>query len=104
MHYVLVGFFGGASYALIGVLLSGLFNSRVRYSGISFGYQWGGMISAAVAPAAATVLVARAGGSYWPAAALLTAYALISLISMAFVSRSKYQREIYDREPVESIA
>src|SRR5215211_3169302 len=104
LAYALVGLFGGASYALVGVLLSGVFNSRVRYSGISFGYQWGGMISAAVAPAAATVLVARAGGSYWPAAALLTAYALISLISMAFASRGKYQREIYEREPVESTA
>jgi MFS transporter, MHS family, shikimate and dehydroshikimate transport protein len=104
LAYVLVGFFGGASYALIGVLLSPLFDSRVRYSGISFGYQWGGMISAAVAPAAATALVARAGGNYWPAAALLTAYALISLISMAFASREKYQKEIYQRGPAESTA
>ena len=94
--YALVGFFGGALYALIGVLLAGLYDTRVRYSGISFGYQVGGMVSGAIAPAAATVLVTAAGGSYWPAAALLNAYALISLVCIFLVSAARFQHGTYE--------
>lgn len=102
LGYALVGFFGGASYGLVGVLLAGVFGSRVRYSGISFGYQWGGMISGAIAPAAATALVAQAGGSFWPAAAFLMLYAVISLVSMLLISRRQYQTETYETQPVQA--
>jgi MFS family permease len=107
--YALVGFFGGALYALVGVLLAGLYATRLRYSGISFGYQVGGMVSGALAPAAAAVLVAAAGGSYWPAAALLNTYALISLICIYLVSATRFQQgtydnRTYDRDTVEGRA
>ena len=99
--YALVGFFGGALYALIGVLLAGLYDTRLRYSGISFGYQVGGMVSGALAPAAATVLVTAAGGSYWPAAALLNVYALISLVCIYLVSATRFQHGTYEGRPYE---
>lgn len=102
LGYALVGFFGGISYGLVGVLLSAVFSSRVRYSGISFGYQWGGMISGAIAPAAATALVAWVGGSFWPAAAFLMLYALISLVSMYLISGRKYQTEIREAAPAQA--
>lgn len=97
--YALVGFFGGALYALVGVLLAGLYDTRIRYSGISFGYQVGGMASGAIAPAAAAALVAAAGGSYWPAAALLNVYALISLVCILLVSATRFQRGSYESRP-----
>lgn len=69
--------------------------------------DWGdldaqGMISGAIAPAAATALVAWAGGSFWPAAAFLMLYALISLVSMYLMSRGKYQTEIRETAPAQA--
>jgi hypothetical protein len=69
-----------------GVLLSELFDTRLRYSGISFGYQMGGLL-AAPAPLICTALVHWAGGASWPVATYLAAIAFLTFIAVSFASR-----------------
>ncbi|MFC4565481.1 MFS transporter [Nocardiopsis mangrovi] len=52
-----------AQYGPLPALLAELFPTRVRYSGISVGYQVGNVIGGGLAPIAATALFATAGGS-----------------------------------------
>jgi MHS family shikimate/dehydroshikimate transporter-like MFS transporter len=79
-------FSAGALYGVTGALLSGLFEARVRYSGISLGYQMAGVLGGALAPLIATVLVQWAGGATWPVATYLFAMSFISLSAVFFAS------------------
>ncbi len=91
-------FAAGALYGITGVLIAHLFEARVRYSGISLGYQGAGVVGGALAPLIATVLVSLAGGSSWLVATYLLAVSLVSLLSV-YLASEKYQVEIYDRRP-----
>ena len=73
-------------YAITGVLLSELFETRLRYSGISFGYQMAGLL-AAPAPLICTALVHWAGGASWPVATYLAAIAFLTFIAVSLASR-----------------
>jgi len=79
-------FAGSALYGITGVLLAELFEPRVRYSGISFGYQFGGMLAGAPAPIVATALIQWSGGRSWPVATYAAISALISLVAVCLVS------------------
>jgi len=74
-------------YSIMGALFSELFATRVRYSGISFGYQMGRMIAGAPAPIIATALVHWSGGTSWPVATYLAVTALITFIAVCVVAR-----------------
>jgi MFS transporter, MHS family, shikimate and dehydroshikimate transport protein len=87
-------FAGGALYSITGVMLAELFETRVRYSGISFGYQMAGVLAGAPTPIIATAMVHWAGGRSWPVATYLAAASLISLIAVWMVS-SKRQMAIH---------
>jgi MFS transporter, MHS family, shikimate and dehydroshikimate transport protein len=76
----------GGLYAVTGVLLSELFETRLRYSGISFGYQMAGLL-AAPAPLICTALVHWSGGASWPVATYLAALALLTFIAVSLASR-----------------
>jgi MHS family shikimate/dehydroshikimate transporter-like MFS transporter len=73
-------------YAVTGVLLSELFETRLRYSGISFGYQMAGLLGAP-APLICTALVHWAGGASWPVATYLAATAFLTFIAVSLASR-----------------
>ena len=73
-------------YAVTGVLLSELFDTRLRYSGISFGYQMAGLL-AAPAPLICAALVHWAGGASWPVATYLAAVAFLTFIAVSLASR-----------------
>jgi MFS family permease len=94
-------FAAGALYGITGVLIAHLFEARVRYSGISLGYQGAGVVGGALAPLIATALVSLAGGSSWLVATYLFAVSLISLLCV-YLASEKYEVEIYDRRPGES--
>ena len=91
----------GALYAVTGVLLAELFETRVRYSGMSFGYQMAGLL-AAPAPLICTALVHWAGGDSWPVATYLAAIAFVSFISAYFVSKRDAVAIIADAIPAEA--
>ncbi|HTW38041.1 MAG TPA: MFS transporter [Steroidobacteraceae bacterium] len=79
-------FAGSALYAITGVFLAELFEARVRYSGISLGYQMAGMLAGAPAPLLAAALIDWSGGRSWSVATYLAATALVSLIAICLVS------------------
>jgi MHS family shikimate/dehydroshikimate transporter-like MFS transporter len=96
-------FWAGALYGITGVFIAELFEARVRYSGISFGYQMAGMLGGALAPIIAPALLQWADGASWPVATYLAANSLISLIAV-YLASEKYQVGIYDERLGERIA
>jgi MHS family shikimate/dehydroshikimate transporter-like MFS transporter len=82
-------FSAGALYGITGALISELFEARVRYSGISLGYQMAGVLGGALAPLIATVLVQWAGGAIWPVATYLFAMSFVSL-SAVFLASGRF--------------
>jgi MHS family shikimate/dehydroshikimate transporter-like MFS transporter len=80
-------FTGAALYAVTGVLLSELFETRVRYSGISFGYQMAGLFGGAPAPLICTALVHWAGGASWPVATYSAGSAFITFVAVYLALR-----------------
>jgi MHS family shikimate/dehydroshikimate transporter-like MFS transporter len=79
-------FSAGALYGVTGSFISELFDARVRYSGISLGYQMAGVLGGAVAPLLATYLVQQSGGDSWPVAAYLFVMSLVSLLAVFFAA------------------
>jgi MFS transporter, MHS family, shikimate and dehydroshikimate transport protein len=96
-------FAAGALYGITGVFIAELFEARVRYSGISFGYQMAGMLGGALAPIIATALIQWAGGDSWPVATYLALNSLISLVAV-YLASERYRVEIFDERPGERLA
>jgi MFS family permease len=92
----------GALYGVTGVFIAEFFKARVRYSGMSFGYQMAGMISGAPAAIVATALVHWAGGASWPVATYLAANCLITFLSV-YLASEKYKVGINDQEPTDRL-
>jgi MHS family shikimate/dehydroshikimate transporter-like MFS transporter len=65
-----------------------LFDTRVRYTGISTVYQLSGIISSAITPLVATALLAAGGGTPWLVATYMLAVGLISAVSVYFMRRT----------------
>ena len=96
-------FWAGALYGITGVFIAEFFEARVRYSGISFGYQMAGMLGGALAPIIATALIGWAGGASWPVASYLAANSLVSLVAV-YLASEKYRVGIYDERSGERLA
>jgi MFS family permease len=92
------GLAAGALYGVTGVLLAELFEPRVRYSGISFGYQMAGVLGGAPAPIIATLLLHWTHGASWSVATYLAAGALVTLVAVYLVS-NKHSEAIDHRHP-----
>ncbi|MFC7340190.1 MFS transporter [Saccharopolyspora griseoalba] len=73
----------GAVFAPIAAFYTELFEPRVRYSGVSIGYQAGSVLLGGFTPLLATSLILWSGGASWSVAALVAAGALIAALSMA---------------------
>jgi MHS family shikimate/dehydroshikimate transporter-like MFS transporter len=82
-------FIGAAYYSVGGIILCELFETRVRYSGISFGYQVGALIGGAPAPFICTALVHWTHGASWSVAAYMSAAAAVSFVSVCIAFRRK---------------
>lgn len=63
-----------------------LFDTRVRYTGITIGREAGAIVGGGLAPLAATALVAWAG-HWWPVAALMVVAAALGVVG-AFLARA----------------
>ncbi|BCQ29485.1 MHS family MFS transporter (plasmid) [Caballeronia sp. NK8] len=79
----------GVVYASIygpeAALFSELFDAKVRYSGISFVYQFSGIFASGISPIVATWLLQRNGGDPWMIATYCLAAGIISALSAAWV-------------------
>ncbi|GAA5109511.1 MFS transporter [Pseudonocardia adelaidensis] len=71
----------GALFATQPAFFSELFGTKVRYSGISIGYQFSALIAGGLAPFVATGLVAWAGGATWPVSLYWMAVGLITFVT-----------------------
>jgi MFS transporter, MHS family, shikimate and dehydroshikimate transport protein len=66
-------------------LFSELFDAKVRYSGISFVYQFSGIFASGISPIIATWLLQRNGGDPWMIAGYCLGAGVISALSAAWV-------------------
>ncbi len=73
--------------ATLGTLTSEIFTTRVRYTGVTLGYQIGAALAGGTAPLLATWLLARFDGAWWPIASYLVVLAVISFVAVAVSGR-----------------
>ncbi|WP_433698074.1 MFS transporter [Nocardiopsis sp. CA-288880] len=73
--------------ATLGTLTSEIFTTRVRYTGVTLGYQVGAALAGGTAPLLATWLLARFDGAWWPIAAYLVVLAAISICAVSLSGR-----------------
>jgi MFS family permease len=77
-------------YGPMSAFFAELFGTRVRYSGVSLGYQLASIIGGGLGPIIATSLVAATGGSFWPVVAWMVVLCFITLVSV-LVAAETYQ-------------
>jgi metabolite-proton symporter len=82
-----------AMYGPQAAFFSELFDTRVRYSGASLGYQLASVFAGGLSPFIATALLAWQDGDPWAVAAYMTGMALITLVA-AWVARETHQAEL----------
>ncbi|GAA1722817.1 MFS transporter [Isoptericola hypogeus] len=86
--------------ATLGTLMSETFTTRVRYTGVTLGYQIGAALAGGTAPLLATWLLTRFDGAWWPIAAYVGVLAAIAIVAVSFSGRVvRYERaRIAERE------
>ena len=84
-------------YAIQSSFFGELFGTRVRYTGISIGYQLSALLAGAPTPLIATGLVAWAGGAWWPVAVYLSAVCAVSFVCV-WLAAETHRRDL-DEEP-----
>lgn len=70
--------------AVLGTLFSEIFSTRVRYTGITLGYQVGAALAGGTAPLVATWLLKSYNGSWVPVAWYIVGTVVISLVAISF--------------------
>jgi MHS family shikimate/dehydroshikimate transporter-like MFS transporter len=90
-----------AVYGPEAALFSELFDTRVRYSGISFVYQFSGIFASGLTPIIATALLKQNDGQPWLVATYMLIVGVISALS-AWALRETAQADI--AQPAERFA
>jgi metabolite-proton symporter len=75
--------------AVLGTMSSEIFSTRVRYTGITLGYQLGAALAGGTAPLIATYLLSRYDGSWTPVALYMMGTVLVSLMAVLAVKGAK---------------
>ncbi|GAA4877404.1 MFS transporter [Saccharopolyspora cebuensis] len=83
----------GAVFAPIAAFYTELFEPRLRYSGLSIGYQVGSVLLGGFTPLLATSLILWSGGAAWSVAALIAVGALIAAAAM-LAAPETYRRSL----------
>lgn len=79
--------------ATIGTLCSEIFSTRVRYTGVTLGYQIGAAAAGGTAPLIATWLLSRFDNSWVPIAGYLVLTAVVSIVAVALAGRASNAEE-----------
>lgn len=74
-----------AVYGPIAALFSEQFSTRVRYTGVSFVYQFSGIFASGLTPLVAATLLHVGDGKPWLVAGYMVVVAIIGLISVSFL-------------------
>jgi len=93
------GFVYAAVYGPVAALFSELFDTRVRYSGISFVYQFSGIFASGLTPIIATALLRQGGGEPWLVATYMLVVALISTLSVYALKETSRADIVAPAEP-----
>ncbi|MBP5126786.1 MFS transporter [Pseudomonas protegens] len=78
-------------YAVIAGYVSGMFETRVRYTAISLAYQVCGALAGGLTPLIGTWLAHRFIGQWWPMAVFYSLIAAVSLVCVLALSRRHAQ-------------
>jgi MFS family permease len=79
----------GAMYGPQASFFSELFGTRVRYSGVSLGYQLASVFAGGFSPLIATSLLQWSHGKPWPVAVYMMVMALITLVSVYLTTETR---------------
>ncbi|HZP79570.1 MAG TPA: MFS transporter [Pseudolabrys sp.] len=82
-----------AVYGPQAALFSELFDTRVRYTGISFVYQFSGIYASGLTPIVATALLAYGDGKPWLICLYVLAVSIVSALS-AFAMQEAHKRDM----------
>src|SRR5213594_2478329 len=85
---LMLGVLYAAVYGPEAALFCELFDTRVRYSGISVVYQVSGIVSSSITPLIATFLLQYGGGKPWLVASYVCLVGVISAVSTYFMRRT----------------
>ncbi|REE22490.1 MULTISPECIES: MFS transporter [unclassified Paraburkholderia] len=83
------GIFYAMVYGPEAALFAELFDAEVRYTGISFVYQFSGIFASGLTPIIATILMRLNGGKPWTVCAYVLFAALISALSVRAIERKR---------------
>ncbi|KRC61073.1 hypothetical protein ASE14_09005 [Agromyces sp. Root81] len=86
-----IGIVNSASDGVQPAYFTAMFDTRVRYSGISIGREAGAIVGGGLAPLAATALLAQAG-HWWPIAVMMAVAAIVGLVGTAIAPREAGHR------------
>jgi len=90
-----------AVYGPQAALFSELFDTRVRYSGVSFVYQFSGIFASGLTPIIATALLAWGGGEPWLICGYVLLVSLVSALSVYAMSET-VRRDLGAVRPAEA--
>ncbi len=90
----------GAMYGPMGAFFCEMFDTKVRYSGASFGYQLASVFAGGLAPFISVALLARFG--YVAVALYMIGMAVITVVAV-YLATETYRRDLY-RDEVEGSA
>lgn len=85
--------------AVLGTMFSEIFNAKVRYTGVTLGYQIGAALAGGTAPLVAASLMLQFNGSYVPVAVYIMFTAVISLIAIWAV-KDRSQENLDEESPL----
>ncbi|WER45036.1 MFS transporter [Cupriavidus sp. WKF15] len=81
------GILYAAVYGPEAALFCELFDAKVRYTGISFVYQFSGIFASGITPIIATALLKTGGGQPWQICAYVAFAGVVSALSAAWIGR-----------------
>jgi len=82
-----------AVYGPQAALFSELFDTRVRYTGISFVYQFSGIFASGLTPIIATALLPAGGGKPWLICLYVLAVSMVSALSV-YLMKESHKRDM----------
>ena len=77
-----------AIYGPEAALFCDLFDAKVRYTGISFVYQFSGIFASGITPIVATALLKSGGGEPWQICMYVAFAGVVSAVSAAWIGAS----------------
>src|SRR5699024_284409 len=96
-----VGIIWAPITAVLGTMFSEIFSAKVRYTGVSLGYQIGAAVAGGTAPLIATWLLMQFNDSYVPVAIYMIIASLISLVAIWSVKdRTSEELDELDEEQI----